>query len=106
MAPERRQDLRVKNWFDGSWQGSSGSSRCRLSDVSIAGCFVHSLAAPRVGERTTVIIDLGPSHSISIESDVVYVEPTMGFGVKFQNVGAETLTQLQRLIDTHKKASA
>ena len=106
MAQERRQDSRVKSWFDGNWQGASGGGRCRLSDVSVSGCFVHSLAEPGVGERTTVTIELGASASFSVESEVVYVERTMGFGVKFQNLSADRLAQLRQLLDTHKKASA
>jgi PilZ domain-containing protein len=106
LAIERRHESRLKQWFDGGWQGGSGDSRCRLSDVSVTGCFVNGLAAPAIGTRTTVTIDFSASDAMSLEGEVVYVERAMGFGVRFLHVTSEQLTQLQHLLDTYKKASA
>lgn len=106
MPTERRQAPRVKSWFDGSWQGASGTGRCRLSDVSASGCFVHSLAAPNAGERTIVTMELGRSLVLSIESEVIYVEKTMGFGVKFHNLQTGCIDQLRQALDALTKATA
>ena len=106
MASERRQDSRLKRWFDGSWQGASGASRCRLSDVSAKGCFVNSLAEPSVGERTTITIEFDATNAMSFDAEVIYLERTMGFGVKFQDVSAERAAELQRRLDSYKKATA
>ena len=106
MPTERRQDPRLKQWFDGSWRGASGSGNSRLSDVSVTGCFVNSLATPAVGDTSTITIHFGPSQAVSFEGEVMYVERGMGFGVRFLDVTPKQAAEVQRLLDTHKKASA
>lgn len=105
LSVERRKHPRRSHWFDGNWQGASGAGRCRVSDISISGCFVHSLASPQPGERTIVRITTGAGE-MSIDSEVVYIERTMGFGVKFGELSTAQRDTLQLLIDSAQKASA
>jgi len=46
------------------------------------------------------------SGTLSLEGDVVYVEQTIGFGVKFIELTSQQRTQIDHLMATAAKASA
>lgn len=96
---ERRQHKRVARPFEGSWRGSSGASSCRISDVSLGGCFVQTLATPTAGDETLVTITFGKDLSMTFVGKVAYVEPQMGFAVKFNELEGEGAEEVRRLID-------
>ena len=93
---ERRQHGRSTQAFDGAWRGASAGARCRIADVSMGGCFVHSLAMPQKDERTFVTLTID-GREVTLEGSVVYVEPGMGFAVQFKDVSdaqRDVLTEL------------
>jgi hypothetical protein len=98
MSDERRRHTRLARPLGGSWHGASGATSCRIPDVSVSGCFVQSLAMPKVGESTEIAIDL-PDGPISVTGEVVYVEAGMGFAVRFVDPSADATTAIQQLID-------
>ena len=104
MTKERRQHERFARALEGHWNGASGTSNCRISDISLGGCFIQSLAMPSVGEETTVTIHLG-SHRAVLAGRIVYVEQGMGFSVQFQNVHSEQIQQLVDLLKTLQSTS-
>ena len=97
MTTERRRYARVSQPFDGSWRGASGATKCRLSDISLGGCFVQSLALPTPGETTVISIAIGPDHSLTFTGRVVYVDPGMGFAVQFHEIRQPDVDELLRL---------
>ena len=99
MDQDRRRHKRVSRPFEGSWRGASGASSCRISDVSLGGCFVQTLATPTAGDETQVTITFGKDVSITFAGKVIYVEPTMGFAVKFNELNDEGSEAVRRLID-------
>jgi hypothetical protein len=106
VTTERRQHRRLARPFEGSWEGaSSGGHRCRIGDLSLGGCFVETLAGPSVGEETRVTVNFGPDISMSFSGAVVYVEPNMGFAVKFKELSeqdAELVNQLLQALNVRK----
>ena len=102
---ERREHPRLANRFEGKWQGASGMARCQVSDLSLSGCFVQSLSAPAPNEKTLVTIEIG-SQTFSFEGEVVYVEPAMGFAVRFRDLGADDLDHLRDLLLSLQPKSA
>ena len=96
---ERRQHKRVARPFEGSWTGASGANSCRITDVSLGGCFVQTLATPTAGEDTQVTIAFGKDVSVTFAGKVIYVEPKMGFAVKFNDLDPEGSDQVRRLVD-------
>lgn len=105
MPPERRSHSRLARWFDGSWRGGSGANRCRVSDVSLSGCFVNSLAAPQPGDRTTVTFWTAAGE-LSLHADVAYVEKAIGFGVKFVELSDDQKSAIESLMGSAARASA
>ncbi|HKV99596.1 MAG TPA: PilZ domain-containing protein [Vicinamibacterales bacterium] len=99
MNQERRQHKRVTRPFEGSWRGASGGSSCRISDVSLGGCFVQTLATPSAGDETHVTITFGKDLSMTFVGKVAYVEPKMGFAVKFNELDGDGTEAVQRLLD-------
>lgn len=97
MSEERRQHRRIVHPFDGSWTGASGSSRCRIADISLGGCFVQTLATPSTGESTTITVTIG-NHALTFHGLVVYAERGMGFAVRFRDIPPEELLELARLL--------
>ncbi len=99
MNTERRQHQRLARPFDGNWQGASGANKCRIGDLSLGGCFVETLASPSAGEQTRVTINFGGDISMTFAGTVIYVEPRIGFAVKFHELDAQTTEQIGQMIE-------
>lgn len=104
MNKERRQHERYKRALEGQWNGASGTGTCRITDISLGGCFIQTLAMPAVGEDTTVTIHLG-SHHLALAGRIVYVEQGMGFSVQFRDVHRDHVEQLVELLKTLQSGS-
>jgi hypothetical protein len=85
VSEERRKHERSSRAVDGSWRGASGGTPCRISDLSVAGCFVQAMATPRQGESTTITLSLD-GRNVSVSGTVLYIEAGMGFAVRFAEV--------------------
>ena len=97
LSSERRQHHRSAQPFEGTWHGASGSSHCRIADISLGGCFIQGLAMPAVGETTVVSVKIG-GHSLSFSGKIIYVDVGMGFAVQFQEIPREEIEELGRLL--------
>jgi hypothetical protein len=85
--------------FEGNWRGASGANNCRISDVSLGGCFVQTLATPTAGDETHVTITFGKDLSMTFAGKVIYVEPKMGFAVKFNELNDEGADAVRLLLE-------
>lgn len=82
MTTERRANRRFPGPFDGGWNGESGIRECRITDLSVGGCFIDSLSNNGVGSRVDVQIRLsGRIHQL--RAIVAYVDRVQGFAVSF-----------------------
>ncbi len=80
----RRVSPRVQVPIDVVWHGASGQTTSRIEDLSVSGCFLGSIAAVSPGERVHLEIDLPPKHEhLSIDAEVIYCQPNIGFGMRF-----------------------
>jgi hypothetical protein len=82
MANERRSTARLVGPFEGSWDGASGMRECRITDVSIGGCFVDAYASEPLGTRVTLSLKLR-GQVFRVPAEVAYVDRVQGFAVKF-----------------------
>ena len=96
---DRRKHARVIRPFEGSWQGTSGTSVCRIGDISLGGCFVQSTNAPGPAEDIVVTVSFSADHSMSFTGQVVYVEQGIGFAVRFRGMTADDHDSLRRLLN-------
>jgi hypothetical protein len=93
---ERRSHPRVKGPFEGFWDGA-GRQDGRIVDLSVNGCFIESVALPRVGQKVTVSIAISGGQ-INLPADVVYAESTQGFAVRFVDTPEEVANVLRKEI--------
>jgi hypothetical protein len=98
VTPERRQHQRLARPFEGNWRGASGANKCRIGDLSLGGCFVETLAMPTAGEHTHVTIALGAGTEVTFSGTVIYVEPKMGFAVKFDDLDPAHSEQIRQIM--------
>ena len=91
--------------LDGTWRGASGATNCRIGDFSLGGCFVQSLAMPQQNELTQVTVSVD-DQPVTLSGTVVYVEPGMGFAVKFQDLSDAQMALLARLVEPSRVPSA
>ena len=98
MDIDRREHPRVVKRFEGGWRGASGRGLCTVTDLSLGGCFLETRAAPAKGEGTAVALQFG-AHEISLQGDVVYVEPGMGFGVRFNGLTNAEQSRLREIVE-------
>jgi hypothetical protein len=94
VVRERRQYPRLDRSFKGRW---TGTGACRISDLSLSGCFVNSLVAPLQGDETSVEVAIG-DHTFTMKGRVVYVDPGMGFALQFSEVAKRERDDLERLL--------
>jgi hypothetical protein len=78
---ERRAHPRVKGPFEGFWDGS-GTQDGRIVDLSVSGCFIESVALPKMAQSVTVSLAISGGQ-INLPAEVVYVEKNLGFAVRF-----------------------
>ena len=93
---ERRANPRVRGPFEGFWDGA-GRQDGRIVDLSVSGCFIESVALPKVGQIVTVSIAISGGQ-INLPAEVVYAETTHGFAVRFVDTPVEVANVLRKEI--------
>ena len=93
---ERRANPRVRGPFEGFWDGA-GRQDGRIVDLSVSGCFIESVALPKVGQIVTVSIAISGGQ-INLPAEVVYAEATHGFAARFVDTPVEVANVLRKEI--------
>lgn len=93
---ERRANPRVRGPFEGFWDGA-GRQDGRIVDLSVSGCFIESIALPKVGQIVTVSIAISGGQ-INLPAEVVYAQATHGFAVRFVETPVEVANVLRKEI--------
>ncbi len=82
MTKERRSYKRLAGPYDGGWDGASGMRACRITDLSLSGCFIDAYASNPVGTQLMTEIRLS-DQTFRLRAEVVYVDRVQGFAVRF-----------------------
>lgn len=103
MTPERRSHPRVPVSIDGRWQGPVTASLCKTTNLSLGGCFAQTPSLPVLNEPMFITLFLGGRGSMMLPGHVAHVEPGVGFGMQFGELGSddrfrlgEELTRISR----------
>lgn len=96
---DRRREERVPLPLEVAWESDSGRHTSRISDISMSGCYVESLAQVVVGERVRFQIELALGEWLPLSGIVVYKHPQIGFGVSFTTLTEGVKSQLADLIN-------
>ena len=98
----RRQHDRVPGPFDGVRMGLL-ETPIRIYDLSLGGCFVHSMHEQREGSSVQLRIDLADEGWIVVDAETLYRRTGFGFAVRFIDLDIATEARLMRTIDRLKK---
>jgi hypothetical protein len=96
---DKRRDERVSLPLEARCEGLSGKYTARLSDVSIGGCYVETLALVAVGERIRFEIQLPTGRWLPLHGEVVYHQQNLGFGVRFTELSELDREMLAHIIE-------
>jgi hypothetical protein len=97
MGSERRQYQRLVKPLPATFRGGSGATECRVADISWGGCFVQTVTPVRNHDRTEVEFLVGDT-MLTIQGEIVSVEPGIGFAVKFDALTADHAKALKGVL--------
>lgn len=86
-----RQDERYSYLKEVELEFASGKRSARISDISLGGCYIDTIAQVPVGDKLTLHIASTRGDSQQFTGKVAYVLEGFGFGVEFVD-----LTDAQR----------
>jgi hypothetical protein len=95
---ERRSNPRVALVLDATWHGLSGASSCRVTDISLGGCFIQSLSAPAIDDDASIRVTVGDA-PVGVRGRVRYIEPNMGFAIKFDGLSDAQARAIRAALD-------
>jgi hypothetical protein len=97
MGSERRRYQRLVKPLSATFRGGSGATECRVADISWGGCFVQTVTPVRNHDRTEVAFLVGDA-MLTIQGEIVSVEPGIGFAVQFDALSAEHAKALRDVL--------
>lgn len=77
---------------------SSGKRSARISDISIGGCYIDTIAQVPVGEGLTIHIESSEAQTMKFSGRVAYVLEGFGFGIEFVDLSDEQRDFLSNII--------
>jgi hypothetical protein len=92
-----RQHDRTAILLEISLEFASGERTARISDLSIGGCFVDSIASVNVGETVKFKLRMDDNWE-DMSGDITYILPGMGFGLQFKDLSEQQTRLLSELI--------
>ena len=104
MVEERRREERVALMLELRWQSLSGKHTARISDMSVSGCYVETIAQVTVGELVRFEIKLPTGRWMPLIGEVVYHLPAMGFGLRFRSMTESQRQMVASLLDYVKES--
>lgn len=96
MRKYTRFDERYSLPLEIHWESLSGKHEARISDISLGGCFMESLAQVSIGDEVNFEIELPTGGRMPLRGEVVHHQPNLGFGVRFAG-----LSMMERNVLTH-----
>jgi hypothetical protein len=100
MEDERRGEQRFPLPLEARWDGLSGKYTARLSDLSLSGCYIETLALVALGEELQFELKLPTGFWMPLRGTVVYLQPNLGFGIRFGQLKLMERNVLSRLLES------
>ena len=102
MTDDKRQHGRLPLVMEAVWEGATGKSHARTTDISEGGCFVDTHGQTAVGEMLALQLSTPDGESITVQAEVIYHLPRFGFGVRFKEISDSDRGRLKALLDQAK----
>ena len=98
---ERRAELRVGVDADIGWTIDGTPNSGRLSDMSMAGCFVMAAGQFSDGDIVRLYFPREDGSQLEILGEIKNHVPEIGFGVKFLDITEFHMTFLRSFAESH-----
>ena len=93
-----REQKRAPYLIEAILEFSSGRREARISDLSLGGCYVDSIAPVAQGETIAFDIPVAEGKLLHLVGTVAHVFESNGFGVKFAELSQADTMQILELI--------
>lgn len=84
------------------WEGMSGHSESRVCDISRGGCFIESVADLHEGSPVEFRLKIPTGNWLALRGHVTYCDPTIGFGVCFDELSSTLKNMLAELLEFYR----
>jgi hypothetical protein len=96
---DRRQRLRMAQYFDCTWSSEWREEQSRVSSLSANGCQIDSrFSVPAEGAVITDLTVALPTGTIRLQGTVVNATPGIGFAVRFEHLDTDTADRLNAFV--------
>jgi PilZ domain len=106
MGDERRDEERFPLPLPVRWEGLSGNYPSRLSDLGLGGCYIETMAHVRPDIEINFEIQLPTGFWMPLHGTIVYHQPSLGFGVRFDRLTLMEKNLLARVLAEYGKGRA
>jgi len=96
---ERRTKKRFEVCLDAIWDGTTGNSQARVTDLSEDGCYVDSISEAVTGEILHLKVQLDDGDLLDLTGEVAHTFPRIGFGLRFVELSVTQRQKLFALLD-------
>jgi hypothetical protein len=97
-----REHERYSHFIEIVLESASGKREARISDISVGGCFIDSIAGVFVTEPISFVVKTEDGRIIEFNGEVTYIFPGIGFGVRFTDLSEEATKYLEEAIGNRK----
>jgi len=99
-SPAEHEPVTVS--LDVVWQGSSGKQDARMSEISMAGCFIDSRVQGRSrGDIVDFKVHLPGGPWVALQGELVHEDYPMGFGLRFKGLTGVDKGLLAQVVVAH-----
>ena len=95
---EKRTEPRFDVCLTARWQGCVTNRDVRISDLSLGGCYLDTVAEVMVGETLFLKILMANGEWFELKSVVAHYTPRLGFGVCFVNLNERQKDQIRSFL--------
>ena len=103
---ERRTKKRFDVCFDALWDGATGNSQARVTDLSEDGCYIDSISEAVTGEILHLKVQLPNGDWLDITGEVAHSLPRIGFGLRFVDINELEKQRLMSLLNHLESSTA
>ncbi len=97
---ERRRATRFEVCLDAVWNGTRGTDRARITDLSETGCYVDSICEAAEGEIFHLKAQMPNGEWLDLVGEVAHATSRLGFGLKFVQMNQLQREKLRRFISS------
>lgn len=98
-----REHERISHLVEVVLESASGKREVRISDLSLGGCFVETIAQLGQGEDAKLLVKRPDGEPLAFTGKIAYALQGVGFGMKFDELTDDQRTFLENTVGVPKQ---